>query len=216
MGPESPPPPSPPSLVATPEPADTLPTLPVLSMLPRGPLMPSPRLMLMPLFCMELMDTVVLATPDMAMVPTPMEDMPMVATPMPMELTTERGLLTLSPRLMPMLLFCMELMDMVVLDTPDTAMAPTPMEDMPMVATPMPTELTTERGPLMPSPRLMLMLTMELTAMALAMPDMAMVPTPMEDMPTVATPTPTELMLTESKLLSQSLVVKLLQTKAQK
>merc|ERR1711902_488526 len=112
----------------------------------------------------ELMDTVVLATPDMAMVPTPMEDMPMVATPMPMELTTERGLLTLSPRLMPMLLFCMELMDMVVLATPDMAMVPTPMEDMPMVATPMPTELTTERGPLMPSLRLMLMLTMELTA----------------------------------------------------
>merc|ERR1712241_184142 len=137
------------------------------------------------------------------------EDMPMGATPMPMELTTERGLLTLSPRLMPMLLFCMELMDMVVLATPDTAMVPTPME------------LTTERGPLMPSLRLMLMLTMELTAMALAMlvlamPDTAMVPTPMEDMPMVATPTPTELMLTESKLLSQSLVVKLLQTKAQK
>merc|ERR1711884_667714 len=165
--------------------------------------------MLMPLFCMELMDTVVLATPDMAMVPTPMEDMPMVATPMPMELTTERGLLMLSPRLMPMLLFCMELMDMVVLATPDMAMVPTPME------------LTTERGLLMPIPRLMLMLTMELTAMALAMlvlamPDTAMVPTPMEDMPMVATPTPTELMLTESKLLSQSLVVKLLQTKAQK
>merc|ERR1712045_937670 len=93
----------PPTPTATPEPADTLPTLPVLSMLPRGPLMPSPRLMLMPLFCMELMDTVVLATPDMAMVPTPMEDMPMVATPMPMELTTERGLLMPSPRLMLML-----------------------------------------------------------------------------------------------------------------
>merc|ERR1712045_595605 len=119
----------------TPEPEDTLLTLPVLSMLPRGPLMLSPRLMLMPLFCMELMDTVVLATPDMAMVPTPMEDMPMVATPMPMELTTERGLLMLSPRLMPMLLFCMELMDTVVLATPDMAMVPTPMEDMPMVAT---------------------------------------------------------------------------------
>merc|ERR1739836_367553 len=105
-------------------------------------------------------------------------------------------------------------MDTVVLATPDMAMVPTPMEAMPM-------ELTTERGPLMPSPRLMLMLTMELTAMALAMLvlvmlDMAMVPTPMEDMPMVATPTPTELMLTESRLLSQSLVVKLLQTKAQK
>merc|ERR1712149_131217 len=93
----------------------------------------------------------------------------------------------------------MEDMHMVVLDMPDTAMVPTPMEDMPMVATPMPMELTTERGPLMPSPRLMLMLTMELTAMALAMLDTAMVPTPMEDMPMVATPTPTELMLTESK-----------------
>merc|ERR1712079_148369 len=136
----------------TPEPADTLPTLPVLSMLPRGPLMPSPRLMPMLLFCTELMDTVVLATPDMAMVPTPMEDTPMVATPMPMELTTERG-------------------------------------------------------PLTPSPRLMPMLTMAV---------MAMVSTPMEVMPMVATPMPTELMLTESKLLSQSLVVKLLQTKAQK
>merc|ERR1711933_192114 len=142
---------------------------------------------------MELMDTVVLATPDMAMVPTPMEDMPMVATPMPMELTTERGLLKLSPRLMPMLLFCMELMDTVVLDMPDTAMVPTPMEDMPMVATPMPMELT----------------AMALAMLVLAMPDTAMVPTPMEDMPMVATPTPTELMLTESKLLSQSLVVKL-------
>merc|ERR1712186_245665 len=111
---------------------------------------------------MELMDTVVLATPDMAMVPTPMEDTPMVATPMPMELTTERGLLTPSPRLMPMLLFCMELMDMVVLAMLDMAMVPTPMEDTPMVATPMPMEPTMERGPLTPSPRLMLMLTMEL------------------------------------------------------
>merc|ERR1712186_312045 len=162
--------------------------------------------MLMLLFCTELMDTVVLATPDMAMVPTPM-----VATPMPMELTTERGPLTLSPRLMPMLLFCMELMDMVVLAMLDMAMVPTPMEDMPMVATPMPMEPTTERGLLTPSPRLMLMLTMELMAMALAMLVLATPDTPM-----VPTPMPTELMLTESKLLSQSLVVKLLQTKAQK
>merc|ERR1711992_195388 len=118
----------------------------------RGLLTLSPRLMPMLLFCMELMDTVVLATPDMAMEPTPMEDMPMVATPMPTELTTERGLLTLSPRLMPMLLFCMELMDTVVLDTPDTAMVPT---------------------------------AMALAMLVLAMPDTAMVPTPMEDMPMV-------------------------------
>merc|ERR1711902_428802 len=105
-------------------------------------------------------------TPDTAMVPTPMEDMPMVATPMPMELTMERGPLMPSPRLM--LMLTMELtamaLAMLVLAMPDTAMVPTPMEDMPMVATPMPTELTTERGPLMPSLRLMLMLTMELTA----------------------------------------------------
>ena len=71
----------------------------------------------------------------------------------------------------------------------------------------------------MPSPRLMPMLlfcTELMDTVVLATPDMAMVPTPMEVMPMVATPTPTELMLTESKLLSQSLVVKLLQTKAQK
>merc|ERR1711994_485049 len=53
---------------------------------------------------------------------------------------------------------CMELMEL-------TATVPTPTEDMPMVPTLTPTELTTERGPLMLSPRLMLMPTcMELTA----------------------------------------------------
>merc|ERR1711911_165209 len=59
-----------------------------------------------------------------------------------------------------------------VLVMPDTAMVPTPT---PMEPTPMPTE----RGLLMPSLRLMLMLTtMELTV--LATPDMAMLlPTPM-------------------------------------
>merc|ERR1712179_452924 len=63
-----------------------------------------------------------------------------------------------------------------------------PMPDMAMEPTPMP---TTERGLLMLSPRLMLMLTtMELTvlamldtAMVLAMPD-TLLPTPMEPMPT--------------------------------
>ena len=72
------------------------------------------------------------------------------------------------PRLMPI---CME----------PTATVPTPMEDTPMVPTLTPMELTTERGPLMPSPRLMLMPT--------CMVLMAMVPTltPMEAMPMVPT-----------------------------
>merc|ERR1712137_1031319 len=62
-------------------------------------------------------------------------------------------------------------MAMLVLAMPFLAMLlPTPMEPMP-----------TERGLLMPSPRLMLLFSMELTDMVdtvLAMPDTAMVPTP--------------------------------------
>merc|ERR1712049_96783 len=110
-----------------------------------------------------MVDTdMVLAMPDMAMVLAMLDTLlPMVAMP-----TTERGLLTPSPRLM--LLFSMALMDMVdmVLAMLDMAMVPTPT---PMVPIPMPTE----RGLLMLSLRLMPMLTtMEL--MVLAMPDMAM------------------------------------------
>merc|ERR1712079_686172 len=105
--------------------------------------------------------------------PTPMEDMPMVPTLTPMELTTERGLLMRSPRLM-LMPTCMELMEL-------TATVPTPMEDTPMVPTLTPTELTTERGPLMPSPRLMLMPTcmelMELVPTLTPMEAMLMVPT---------------------------------------
>merc|ERR1719239_1554950 len=102
-------------------------------------------------------------------------DMVDMLLPMP---TTERGLLMLSLRL--------RLMPTMVLAMLDTAMVPTPMLDtdtlLPMPMVPMPTE----RGQLMPSPRLMP--TMELTDMlvlALAMLDMAipvptaMVPTPM-------------------------------------
>merc|ERR1711933_598382 len=61
-------------------------------------------------------------------------------------LTTERDLLMLSqrPRLMP--LSSTEPTDMLVSHTPDT---------LPMELTHMPTELTTERDPLMPSQRLM-------------------------------------------------------------
>merc|ERR1711909_248572 len=112
---------------------------------------------------------------------SPMPDMAMVPTPMP---TTERGLLMLSPRLM-LTLTTMELtvlvMAMLVLAMLDMAMVLTPT---PMVPTPTPTE----RGLLMPSLRLMPMLTtMELTV--LAMLDMAMLlPTPM-----VPTPMPTDM-----------------------
>merc|ERR1712137_862419 len=95
---------------------------------------------------MELMEPMAMASP--------MPDMAMVPTPMP---TTERGLLMLSPRLMPMLttmeLMVLAMLDMaMVLAMPDTLL--------PMVAMP-----TTERGLLMLSPRLMLLFSMELMAM---------------------------------------------------
>ena len=151
--------------------ADMLPTLLESSTSPRGPLMLSPRLrpttVLMVILVLDMVDT--------AMVPTPMlvlaMDMVDMLLPMP---TTERGPLMLSLRLRLMLTMAML----------DTAMVPTPMLDtdtlLPMPMVPMPTE----RGLLMPSPRLMP--TMELTDMlVLAMLDMAipvptaMVPTPM-------------------------------------
>merc|ERR1712137_1522553 len=102
----------------------------------RGLLMLSPRLMLtlttMELTVLAMLDTaMVLAMPDMAMVPTPT---PMVPTPMP----TERGLLTLSLRLMPML----TTMELMVLVMPDMAMPlPTPMEP-----TPMPTDMASKKS----------------------------------------------------------------------
>merc|ERR1712233_278292 len=135
--------------------ADMLPTLPELSMLPRDPLMLSQRLML--LSSTELTDMVdmVLDMPDTDMELTHMPlDTPMVVTHMPMVPTTERDLLMLSQRLMLMLLFSTELMDMVdtVLDMPDTDMELTHMPlDTPMVVTHMPMVPTTERDLLMPS-----------------------------------------------------------------
>merc|ERR1712130_200852 len=110
----------------------------------RDLLMLSQRLMLMLLFSTELMDMVdtVLDMPDtdMELTHTPL-DTPMVVTHMPMVPTTERDLLMLSQRLMLMLLFSTELMDMVdtVLDMPDTDMELTHMPlDTPMVVTHMP------------------------------------------------------------------------------
>merc|ERR1711894_720853 len=87
------------------------------------------------------------------------------------------------------------ILDMVDTDTflamPDMAMAMLPMAMatvlamldtlLPMVAMP-----TMERGLLMPSPRLMLLFSMELTAMVVFMVDMAM----LLPMPMVPTPTP--------------------------
>merc|ERR1719507_2099124 len=85
--------------------ADMLPTLLESSMSPRGPLMPSPRLRLMPTTVLTVI--LVLDMVDTAMVPTPMLVLAMDMVAMP----TERGLLMPSPRLMP----TMELTDMLVL-----------------------------------------------------------------------------------------------------
>merc|ERR1712092_56731 len=65
---------------------------------------------------MDMVDTVLdMPDTDMELTHMPMVDMD---THMPMELTMERDLLMLSQRLMLMLLFCTELMDMVVLAMP--------------------------------------------------------------------------------------------------
>merc|ERR1712112_686344 len=72
-------------------------------------LMPSPRLMLTPTFCMVDMDIYTLDMPDTT------------DTHMLMDmLTTESALLMPSPRLMLTLTFCTEDMDMDTLDTVDT------------------------------------------------------------------------------------------------
>merc|ERR1712244_78925 len=134
--------------------------------------LPSPRLrlMLMPSMVltamvlvdfMEEMDTLVLAMPD--------TDMLLL---MPMVLTMERGLLTLSPRLMPTMVLTVLATAMVV--------SMEDMESVPMVPTPMPMVPTMARGPLMLSPRLMLMLSMVLMVLAMVdMPVLAMLDTPL-------------------------------------
>merc|ERR1712217_460140 len=143
--------------------------------------LPSPRLrlMLMPSMVltamvlvdfMEDMDTLVLAMPD--------TDMLLL---MPMVLTMERGLLTLSLRLMPTMVLTVLATAMVV--------SMEDMESVPMVP-------TMARGPLMLSPRLMLMLSMVLMVLAMAMVDMVLA---MLDMPVLAmldTPLPTPMVLT--------------------
>merc|ERR1711941_155842 len=146
---------------------------------------------------------------------------------MPMVLTMERGLLMLSPRLMPTM----------VLTVLDTAMVVSmeDMESVPMVPTPMPMVPTMARGLLMLSRRLMLMLSMVLMVLAMArgllmlsprlMPTMvpmvlamAMVDF-MEDMDTVPmVPTPMPMVSMESKMTipSTNRVAHQVQTEAQK
>merc|ERR1711936_1364042 len=167
--------------------------------------LPSPRLrlMLMPSMVltamvlvdfMEDMDTLVLAMPDM--------DMLLL---MPMVLTMERGLLTLSLRLMPTM----------VLTVLDTAMVVSmeDMESVPMVPTPMPMVPTMARGPLMLSPRLMLMLSMVLMVLAMAMVDFM---EDMESVPMVPTPTPMVSMESKMTIPSTNRVAHQVQTEAQK
>merc|ERR1711920_592378 len=135
------------------------------------------RLMLMPSMVltamvlvdfMEDMDTLVLAMPD--------TDMLLL---MPMVVTMERGLLTLSLRLMPTMVLTVLATAMVV--------SMEDMESVPMVPTPMPMVPTTARDQLMLSPRLMLMLSMVLMVLAmLDMPVLAMLDMPLP-MPLVLT-----------------------------
>merc|ERR1712217_553558 len=170
--------------------------------------LPSPRLrlMLMPSMVLtamvlvdfiEDMDTLVLAMPD--------TDMLLL---MPMVLTMERGLLTLSPRLMPTMVLTVLATAMVV--------SMEDMESVPMVPTPMPMVPTMARGPLMLSPRLMP--TMALMVLAMLVLDMAMVVS-MEDMESVPmVPTPMLMVSTESRLLSVLILIVLsyCEPKAQK
>merc|ERR1711887_484273 len=151
--------------------------------------LPSPRLRLMLMPSMVLtamvlvdfmgdMDTLVLAMPD--------TDMLLL---MPMVLTMERGLLTLSPRLMLMLSMVLMVLAMAMVDM---VLAVLDMLDMDMLL-PMPMVLTMARGLLMLSPRLMP--TMVPMVLATAMVDF------MEDMDTVLmVPTPMPMVSTESKM----------------
>merc|ERR1711941_108284 len=158
------------------------------------------RLMLMPSMVltamvlvdfMEDMDTLVLAMPD--------TDMLLL---MPMVLTMERGLLMLSPRLMPTM----------VLTVLDTAMVVSmeDMESVPMVPTPMPMVPTMARGLLMLSRRLMLMLSMVLMVLAMAMVDTVLA---MLDMPL---PMPMVPMESKMTIPSTNRVAHQVQTEAQK
>merc|ERR1711863_226354 len=167
--------------------------------------LPSPRLrlMLMPSMVltamvlvdfMEDMDTLVLALPD--------TDMLLL---MPMVLTMVRGLPMLSLRLMPTMVLTVLATAMVV--------SMEDMESVPMVPTPMPMVPTMARGPLMLSPRLMLMLSMVLMVLAMAMVDFM---EDMESVPMVPTPMPMVSMESKMTIPSTNRVAHQVQTEAQK
>merc|ERR1712217_324917 len=165
--------------------------------------LPSPRLrlMLMPSMVltamvlvdfMEDMDTLVLAMPD--------TDMLLL---MPMVLTMERGLLTLSLRLMPTMVLTVLATAMVV--------SMEDMESVPMGPLPMPMVLTMARGLPMLSPRLMP--TMVPMVLVMAMVDFM---EDMESVPMVPTPTPMVSMESKMTIPSTNRVAHQVQTEAQK
>merc|ERR1712061_639956 len=189
--------------------------------------LPSPRLrlMLMPSMVltamvlvdfMEDMDTLVLAMPD--------TDMLLL---MPMVVTMERVLLTLSLRLMPTMVLTVLATAMVVSmeDMESVPMVPTPMAmvdmvlamlDMPVLAmldTPLPTPmvLTMARGLPMLSPRLMP--TMVPMVLVMAMVDFM---EDMESVPMVPTPMPMVSMESKMTIPSTNRVAHQVQTEAQK
>merc|ERR1711936_1089811 len=125
------------------------------------------------------------------MVLTPTDTEPMEPTPIPMA-TTERGLLMLSLRPLPM-----PRLTPLCSTEPMVMASPTPVSTGAMVLTPTDTELmeptptpTTERGPLMLSPRPMPRLTLLCSTEPM---DMASL-TPVSTGAMVLTPTDTELM----------------------
>merc|ERR1711936_1500486 len=186
--------PSPLLLEDTPVLADMSPTLPESSMMARGPLMLSPRLM--PTMVLTVLDTAMVVSME------DMESVPMVPTPMPMVPTMARGPLMLSPRLMLMLSMVLMVLAMAMVDT---VLA---MLDMPL---PMPMVLTMARGLLMLSPRLMP--TMVPMVLVMAMVDFM---EDMESVPMVPTPMPMVSMESKMTIPSTNRVAHQVQTEAQK
>merc|ERR1719391_1965770 len=159
---------------------DTLPTLP-MDFMARGLLMLSPRLMprLIPLFSIDLSDT--LATPPtLPMVSVPMDTLPTL----PMDFMA-RGLLMLSPRLMP------RLIPLSFIDLSDTlATLPTlPMVSVPMDTLPTLTMDFMARGLLMLSlrlmPRLIPLFSTDLSDTLATPPTLPTVSVPMDTLPTL-------------------------------
>merc|ERR1712203_581411 len=175
---------------------------PESSMMARGLLMLSPRLM--PTMVLTVLATAMVVSME------DMESVPMVPTPMPMVPTMARGPLMLSPRLMLMLSMVLMVLAMAMVDT---ALA---MLDMPVLAMldmplPMPMVLTMARGLLMLSPRLMP--TMVPMVLVMAMVDFM---EDMESVPMVPTPMPMVSMESKMTISSTNRVAHQVQTEAQK